>query len=241
MHLKLVLPGRVWFVSALLAVFVTPAHCSESGSHSFGVKKGYICLQYISSSVGGDFDGESMYYYPGGSYVQTAIVPELERAGGFQAAVGVRFPRIGLEVFHSKTNHEAFWLGLPVDVSAMRFGTNLLFYLSTRSGLQPFLLAGGYYHSLTAKGGSVELYWDSYAEDWLPRAEGDATYDGLGADLGPGLQYYFSSGFSIRAEALYSCAFCSTVKMVGDQSGTKMEEKMSANGYSLRIGIVAGF
>lgn len=235
----------IMYVLLLTGLLPLVTLADSDGLRAPYIKPYYVSLGFNATKVLGDFDGESLIYYQKNATLKTAILPSSGMGTGLDFLVGFRFRRVAWEFFYASANYKGTWADFPVDMSSKRGGTNIILYFAGTDQVKPLILASGFYQSVNIKDGSDWFQWEySFEEDdynWRYLGSSDATFGGLGGAIGPGVHVYLSPSLSFRNEVVYNFAFFSTVKMAGDQSGSKIGERYSANGYSLNVRMILSF
>jgi len=235
--LKYIFLALVYSIS--INIISESIHADQNVKNKPLIDHAYLAVGYTAPKLLGEFDGESLIIYQHNATMKTALLPSSGMGGGYELILGWRYRKVAWEIFYSSSNYSGNWLEYSIDMSVKKGGTNVLIYTSPLQQIQPFLLLGGYYQSVNVKDGSEWYQWEySWLEDdyyWRFLRSGDASFGGLGGAVGPGMEVYLSPLFSLRCSIIYYIAFFSTVKMAGDQSGSKIGERMSANGYSLNM------
>ncbi|MCA8961929.1 MAG: hypothetical protein KDC38_15495 [Planctomycetes bacterium] len=193
----------------------TPAFVPKSGFYISGI------LPY-TDVVASDFDGETAV--AGGGSAE--ILPEIDGGFGFGGAIGGRFVNTAVELNYQSTDHDADFLGIPIDARFEAWNLEVRQFFIRDSRVQPLVLVGVGLHSLTIEDGSVGALGQIR----------DAKYRGLGASFGLGLAVHATRRLSFSLEGGYR--FTSFTRVEGVVDG---ELEDSASGSGPFLGLRAGF
>jgi opacity protein-like surface antigen len=178
----------------------------------------YLGLGIPYNTIGGDFDGESVFV--GAS--DLIIVPEIDGAlgfgilGGYQANNGLAF-----ELSYLASSHDAKWLGASGDVDYSVVNLDFKYNFSTDRPTQPYLLLGLGLHEVVVVDGSVSVSGQI----------GDATYTGTGFNIGAGVDQYVNPNVSIGLGLTYRIVEYDEAEGVVGKG--KLDDSLNGDGFGL--------
>lgn len=225
-----------WKVIGFLAVvlvftfgmlFAVPTEAKLLFGPNLYIKEGfYLGGMVLYHTIGGDFDGETMLTISD----EVFYVPKVEGNYGWGIVVGLRDPRFeaGLGFFGSthdvsffETEGEADYLHLDLNVKPN--------FLIADRPIQPYLLLGVGIGSLYVKDGSATT-----------NDIGDASFRGIGLNVGGGIGYYFHPKVSISGGVLYRLMVYTSVTGV-TETPRDLADRLGGSGVNFNIGIAYTF
>jgi hypothetical protein len=180
----------------------------------------YVGLSMPYVSMGHDFDGETVFV--GASDV--VLVPEVDSNFGLGVAVGMRAANASFELNYIKSSHDATFAGFTGDVEYQQFGFDVRMLHGRKEG-QPYLLFGLFFPQLVLKDGSATA----------GGSIGDASYRGMGGNLGAGFLYHLHPRFALDFGVLYRLAFFGSAKGAAGSRET-LDEDLLGGGPGITVG-----
>jgi opacity protein-like surface antigen len=185
----------------------------------------YIGLSLQNYALGSGFDGVSYF----ASDTEAFLVPEIGTATGVGLRLGVRSQRAAGEVAYVRGSHAASWMGATGTATSKSLDLNVKVFFRPASRTQPFLLAGLAFPSLTVTDGSYSLGGGT----------SNATYYGLGMNLGAGVEHQLDRRVALQAALIYAPNFFHTVK--SDYVDVDQEiESISGSHFALEASLLVG-
>lgn len=137
-----------------------------------------------STSIGGDFDGQTFFT----SDFEAVVVPEIETGQGFAIFGGAHLnPVLSIEMDYLSSSHDASFAGVPLDVSYSEFSIYANLHFDVSEQLKPMALLGYGTSWIEVEDGAVDVNGNL----------GDATYTGSGFNLGIGAEYFVQSNVAL--------------------------------------------
>jgi hypothetical protein len=152
------------------------------------------------------------------------LVPEVDSDFGLGVSVGMRAAGVSFELNYITSRHEATFAGFTGDVEYQQFGFDVRI-LGGREEAQPYFLFGLFFPELVLKDGSATT----------GGSIGDASYRGIGGDLGAGLLYHLHPRFALDFGVLYRLALFGSAKGASGSRET-IEEGLLGGGPGITIG-----
>ncbi len=183
----------------------------------------YMGLSLPYNTIGGDFNGDTVLV--GSSDI--ILVPSIEGGYGFGITLGVTSGQVAGEMSYLRTTHDASFQGLKGDVVYNMVNLDGKYYFLAHERAQPYLLLGLSFPWLTIIDGSATLT--------APPSVGDATFTGIGLNLGTGIAYYLNPRVSINAGINYRLVWYTRAGGVVEEE--KLEDALSGHGFNFNVGI----
>lgn len=144
-------------------------------------------------SIDGEFDGKTVHVYTD----SILMLPKVDPAWGLGFSIGIREKRSSLEINYQQTKHNVTLPGgRPSNAKFETYNIDFKYFFLTDKRLQPFILLGWVpYARLAVTDVSVDL---SGGND-----KGIFTSKVTGANLGLGLEFFFTRKSSICAGVFY--------------------------------------
>ena len=152
-------------------------------------------------------------------------IPNVEGTFGFEILIGTRFSEGVVELSYARSTHDVTWLGAKSEAAYNMLNLDYEFYFLRDKPTQPFLLLGFSFPWLVVKDGSATA-----------TSAGDATFRGVGLNLGGGLAYYLLPTISIAGEAVYRLMTYTSATGVSGES-KKIEDGFWGHGLNLNVGM----
>lgn len=168
----------------LISGFSSYCFAEDSG---FKVKDGfYLGLSYVNNSIDGDFNDDTFYY----SSTHAYNVPDVDSGSGFGIALGMRKNKGAFELGYQRSSHETHSAFVDVgdqDATYNLVDFNIKFDVFAKNKFRPNILIG------------VGLTWLDIENNMTNGVTlSDETFNGLAANLGAGLAYYFTPQWRIN-------------------------------------------
>ena len=236
----------VAMVSAFLVGFIPAVWAEDSGSGDYIKHRAYVGILGISSNIDntGDFNGTGGFISPSAGN-EIDIIPAISRNFGFAGMAGYREGAYAVEVSYWRSDHDATWLyGAPPTTfygtaSFQSINIDLKRYLFTKFPTQPFFSLGfSLPWVVTHNGSTLDAITFS-----------DSTIQGLGFNLGVGLEIYMGSDFSIVGGAIQRWAGFSQINGFSGQALNKLYvdgdpndvTNLKGDGLNFYVGGTVGF
>lgn len=211
----------------------------------------YIGALGTSSNISddGDFNGTLWFEKAYPPFTETSLIPALSRNFGFGGLVGHRQGAYAMEISYWRSEHESTWGPSPYPSPPLLTAVNgivyyqsinvdLKRYLFTKLPTQPFFTLG------------LSFPWLEFKEaSTLDVTEfTDASYSGLGFNLGIGLEIYMQSDISFFGQVQHRWSGFSQLagasRQVGNASitgSTATNFNLVGDGLNFIVGATAGF
>jgi hypothetical protein len=168
--------------AALCCFWILTGPCStawaqDEPSEAFA-KEGFFIgfLAWPSTTIEGeDFNGRNYLY----DADEALVIPALNSGEGWGLAFGGRSRSGAIEVSYIRAKHRAIFLGARGDAISHAINIDAKGFLFARTRVQPYFSGGLALPWLVVKEGSVS-----------PNGIGDATFLGVGLNLGTGFTVY---------------------------------------------------
>ena len=180
----------------------------------------YVGVSAPYVSMGLDFDGQTVFVGPS----DVVLVPEVDSAFGLGVSLGMRSAAVAFDLNYLKSDHKATFAGATGDVEYQQFGFDVRL-LHTGQQAEPYFLFGFFFPQLVLKDGSATA----------GGSIGDASYRGIGGDLGVGLLYHLHPRFAVDVGVLYRLALFGSVKGAAG-SREELDEGLFSGGPGITIG-----
>jgi hypothetical protein len=153
---------------------------------------------YTGIDNGGDFTGLNTMTYGSAAPYEIELIPTISQNVGFAVLLGRREGAWAAEISYWNSNHSATFNngGITYQGTATYQSINLDFkhYFFTQFPTQPFISVGLSLPWLVVQNGSI---YGSVPPPSTGDGLSDATYTGIGFNLGAGLEIYMGQNFSI--------------------------------------------
>lgn len=202
------------------------------GNFDLVVQNGPYLVAYLGATTieAGDFDGSTILSAP--NLNDLLFVPELDYGIGFGGGIGYRIDQFAFEFTYMRIEHDADFGGSPLgNAVANTFSVDFKYFLMTDQPLQPFVLVGLTVPWLKVENGSFD--------PTIPRT-GDASYLGVGANLGGGVAFYFTPTIALTGHAGYRVMFFTEAKGVSDDRRS-IQGNLDGSGFFAAAGITITF
>lgn len=211
----------LWLAGSVFGMPATGSAEDTSPSGQGFSKDGmYLGVSIPYVSMGHDFDGQTFFTGPN----DIVLVPKVDSDFGLGLSVGFRSANAAFELNYVKSSHEATFAGFAGDVEYQQIGFDVRI-LHRRQQTQPYFLLGLFFPELIVKDGSATT----------GGSIGDASYRGIGADLGGGLLYHLHPRFALDFGVLYRLALFGSAKGAAGSRET-LEEDLLGGGMGVTIG-----
>lgn len=213
----------VFFGIALLIIFWI--NIIDVYAETFYVKEGvYVGAIVGYNAVDGDFDGDTVLV----SFDQIVAVPKVSSALGWGITLGYRSDNYAWELSYLESKHDATWIGLDSDVDYTMWNLDYKKFFSEKR-TQPFIIAGIAVPQLVLKDGSADSFGNVT----------DASFNGIGINLGIGLAYYFTNKLSLNGAAIYRLmSYGSASGAAGSQT---LEDSLGGSAINFNMGVMYTF
>ncbi len=180
----------------------------------------YVGLSLPYNNISGDFNGDTVLVGPS----DIIIVPKIEDDYGFGILLGVTSGQGAGELSYLRTTHDASFLGGKGEVEYNMVNIDGKYYFLAHARVQPYLLLGLSFPWLIIKDGSASS-----------SAVGDATFTGIGFNLGTGIAYYLHPRVSINAGINYKPLWYTRAEGVVGEG--KLEDAIDGSGFNFNVGM----
>ena len=207
----------------LIALIIVPSTSAvmKKPSKSFNLYFGAL-VPY--NSIGGDFSNQLQISVP--ALGETVFMPDIDNGFGVGAVGGIQKGQIAFELSLTRTTHSGLISASSTDAVLTTFNVDAKYHFLPLSPAKPFLLAGVCVPRLkienAAEGnGSV----------------GDATFKGVGFNVGGGLTLHFGPTFAVTGNAAYRWVDYSKVSSL---SGADIDISggISGGGMTANVGVL---
>lgn len=211
------------FCVALLIMFW--GSLIDVSAKTFHAKEGvYVGAIAAYNAVDGDFDGDLVLV----SFDQILAVPKVSSALGWGITLGYRSDNYALELGYLKSEHDATWAGLQSDVDYTMWNLDYKYFFSEKR-TQPFFLVGLALPKLVLKDGSVDSFGNV----------SDASFNGIGINLGIGLAHYLTEKLSLNGTAIYRLmSYGSASGAAGSQT---LVDALGGSALNFNVGVMYTF
>src|SRR3990172_2133588 len=193
-----------------------------SAEQKYYAKDGfYLGLTVPYNTIDGDFDGKTFEV----GEEEINIVPDIESNFGLGITLGGRFGKGAFELSYLRSSHDATWLGANFDVDYNLVNLDGKYYFLADKPMQPYLLLGLCLPWLVVKDGSANVDGDV----------DDATYTGIGLNVGGGIAYYFHPQVSINAGIVYR--WIGYRHLSGVSESGSLDETLNGSGLNYIVGM----
>ena len=177
----------VLFFVLLCISFCIPLRASEDRDDWPG-NRFFLGFHFHQLSFEGELDGRLIL----GNYERTFFIPKLRADQGLSLSFGQMRRKGMLEGYILSSSHRAQMQDLTADASYTVIGIDAKIYLLSRSRIKPYLLSG------------INGTWVKVQDGVLGKAgSADATYWGIGVNLGLGLLAEISSNLFVSIGYTY--------------------------------------
>jgi hypothetical protein len=199
--------------------------------NGFYAKQGfYLGVTGNYNTIGGDFDGKTVE----GSFNEVVAVPKVDDALGVGIVLGYRAQKGAIELSYVRSQHDTTFLGYPLgDATYNTINVDGKYFFNSDQPLQPFLLLGMCFPWLKVKNSSVS------SEDFETLQSGDATFYGIGLNLGTGIAYYLNPRVAITGGITYRLNAYTGIS--GEVTSGKLDENLFGGGANINFGITYTF
>jgi hypothetical protein len=241
----------IWVFSAVLCT-VRAGSILSPGPDDLIKSRTYLGCFGTSSTVDGggneelSFNGLSGIVNRPGDPLELTLVPTVSRNFGFGVLVGHREGAYAAEVSYWRSCHDSTWAGIMPPIPPITFyGTSLYQsfnldlkrYLFTQFPTQPFINLG------------ISFPWLIFQKASCDESgrTGDASYGGVGCNLGAGLEIYLGDHFSIMGAAIQRFTGFNSVSGIYQQQGQAIQWQNYSNltiegdGFNFMLGATVGF
>ena len=183
------------------------------------------------NAFGGDFNGETVF----GGNEAFVLLPDIEGAFGYGAAIGLMSDVAIWDIFFSISRHRADMreINYSTDVRFSMVGMNFGFKFLRQPYFHPYILAG------IGVGGieidSSAAYYDVYNSEYFVA---ESEYSNYLIHAGLGAVWYLGSWLGLRSELYYRYfAFKSVTLSMGGEYD--LENKVGASGINVALYLIA--
>jgi hypothetical protein len=192
-----------FMISILVWAWAAGVRADDEDNGDFIPERTYIggLATYGGIDNGGDFTGQNTMTYGSSAPYEIELIPTISQNVGFAVLLGRREGAWAAEISYWNSNHSASYNngGITYQGTATYQSINLDFkhYFFTQFPTQPFISVGLSLPWLVVQNGS--LYGPYASPPYPPNtySSSDATYTGIGFNLGAGLEIYMGKSFSI--------------------------------------------
>jgi hypothetical protein len=217
------------FLACWACVLLVIPGASFAGSFKRS-KNFFLGVSYVNNSVGGGYDGSSVFLSGGGVVL---LVPKLEQGSGFGltcGSLGTKLPHqtgyLGWEAgFNRSAHHWTFEDGEEDESAHAELGASLRLQLLADLPVQPFLLLGMSIGLLEFKSAALDTFTDEV---------GGASYSAIGFNLGGGLCVYLAEDMALVGEWAFQPGF--SPKGFAFDRDYELDPSLSFVKNSLRVG-----
>jgi hypothetical protein len=185
----------------------------------------YLGISRVTNSIG----TKDAHYY---NYYEDYYVPTLQSAEGLTITGGIDFTQGALEFSFTSSSHEGSYKDIyqntPYDATYNIFDINYKGFVSDSEKIRPYWLVGLCITSLVVKDGYYDSYWGSYD---------DATYTGVGLNLGGGIDLKILPKLSLKGEVIYRAVAYSSVSTSDYYSDTSLPDTFGGSGFCYNVGL----
>lgn len=161
---------------------------------------------------------------------ETVYIPALESGNGYSITWGIEFTRFSLELGFTSSSHDGEYAGTSMDATYNIFDVNFKKFLSRSEHFRPYWLAGLCITSLVVEDGYLDFGYYGYGYDY-----DDATYTGVGLNIGGGLELKILPSMAFKGEFIYRLVSYSSVSGL-DSTGV-LDESFDGSGLCFNAGI----
>lgn len=179
--------------------------------------------------IGSDFDGESILT----TSTQVFAVPEIDKNFGYAFILGMTSTFVGMELGYIKSTHNGNWAGASADIENKMYVLDFLIngkpLMLLNNPARPIMRAGLYLANLIVHDGAGTA---------TPTGTeiSDASFTGLGFNLGGGVAYYLNRRLFLDVEVIYRLLSYASVKAKGfDRVTIKDGLKGSSLGFTIGL------
>ncbi len=212
----------VLFITIVL-IFNLSAVFTASAKSKYFAKEGlYLEVILPKNNIGGGFKGNTVLT----DGDEVILIPKVIDNTGFGISLGTRFASIGsMEIGYINSQHDIEFLGAKGEADYNIINMDMKLHFSVVTPLQPFILLGVCFPWLTVKDGSSTY-----------NKVADATFSGIGFNLGGGLAYYLSPRIFLDGRVIFRYLSYNNATGV---SGTrkKIEDGLDGDGMDYNIGL----
>ena len=182
---------KVFFPVFLLTVLILATSASAVVKRPHIINAGvYFGLSIPYNSIGGDFDNTKQLSVP--ALGETIFLPDFDNGMGIGITGGIKKGPFAFELSYTRTTHEGEISSSTTDAVLTTFNLDGKYHFLPYSPAQPFITVG-----LCVPRLKVE----NVAED--DYGIGEATFKGIGFNVGGGLIMHFGSGIALTGGAVY--------------------------------------
>lgn len=180
--------------------------------------------------IDGDFDG-SRYFT---NDVSAAVVPTLDPGLGWGVTLGLKsraFDRfaVALDGTFTRTKHSGQWAGVGFDSVKQNLNIDVKLYGFPRERVQPYALIGYSIPNVEVKEGGLNNNGGST----------EATYLGMGLNLGVGVLYYVTERFAFHFQPMFRLSQYSDLEM-NNKIGA-LDQELNTSEFELQMGATFRF
>lgn len=213
------------FIAVCILFFTFGIASSVTAQENYYAKDGfYIGFNIPFNNIGGDFNGDT--FLDAGS--QVILIPKVESSSGLGISVGVKFSELAYELNYLSSTHDVTFLGVPGEADYNMVNLDIKYYYSADKRFRPNLLFGFCVPWLVVKDGSTDGV-----------DVGDATFHGLGLNIGGGISYYINPRVSISGGVIFRWISYGSAGASG--RSRRLEDNLDGSGIDFNVGITYTF
>jgi hypothetical protein len=210
---------------SLIACLVTMVLLLGTASFAYARPEFYLGVSEAYNSIN---TTATDIHFTDGYENEYEYVPALDPGNGFSVTFGMEFTTCALELGLTSSHHDGTdSAGLPADADYTIFDANFKKFIGESDYLKPYLLIGLCVTSLNVNDGSTNTYYNK---------PDDATFSGVGINLGYGLELKFSN-IALKGEAIYRTVEYTSVSGVDTYDEHLDEDDFDGNGLCFNVGV----
>jgi hypothetical protein len=216
-------------LKGFIICFLTLAFCLGTISTSFADDGFYLGISRVTNSIGTHDTSYSDYYNE-----EHFTVPTLQSGNGLSITGGIDFTEGALEFsFTSSTHAGDYYQGTTYNDGTYNATYNILDinfkkFVSDSEIIRPYWLVGFCITSLVVEDGYYDSYYHYYD---------DATYTGVGLNLGGGIDLKILPSLSLKGEVIYRAVAYSSAGTSDYYSDNPLSETFGGSGYCYNVGL----
>jgi outer membrane protein with beta-barrel domain len=216
-------PTRAILLVLLIALLIVPSASAIIKKPSKGFNL-YFGALVPYNSISGDFKNQLQISIP--ALGETVFLPDMDNGFGVGAVGGIQKGRFAFELSLTRTTHSGLISASSTDAVLTTFSIDSKYHFFNVALAQPFLMAGVCIPRLKIEkaaesGGSV----------------GDATFKGVGFNIGGGLTMNLGPTFAVSGNAAYRWVDYSKVTSLSG-SDIEISGGITGSGITANIGVL---
>lgn len=181
----------------------------------------YLGISQVNNTI--NTDEEIIQYYD-----EDFFIPALESGNGYAVTWGMEFTRFSLELGFTLSSHDGEYQGDSFDATYSIFDINFKKFLNHSEHFRPYWLAGLCITSLDVEDG---------VNDYFYMKPGEATYTGVGLNIGGGLELRILPSMAFKGEFIYRLVSYTSVDGIDTTHSLDIFDSFSGSGLCFNAGI----